>query len=316
MSSFGQIAPAPWRAGPLRQSGVMPLEPSHRRAIDSLIGLSVGDAFGDQFFMLLNRGLSAARDMPPAPWEWSDDTEMACSIVDVLMRAGSIDQDLLAESFAARLDPGRRYGAGALELLERIQDGDSWRAATAESFGGNGSYGNGAAMRVAPLGAYFAENLVRAAAEATASAQVTHAHPDGVAGAVAVAVAAAHAAGGGSAADLMPAVLEHVPAGYVRRGVERAQRIQGDSAERAARELGNGSRITAQDTVPFTLWVASRHLDDYEGAVRACVSVGGDMDTTGAIVGGIVAARVGSAGIPDEWQAAREPLPSWLRAPA
>ncbi len=49
----------------------------------ALAGLSVGDAFGDQFFLAANRGLSPD-DEPPGPWEWSDDTELACSVADVL----------------------------------------------------------------------------------------------------------------------------------------------------------------------------------------------------------------------------------------
>jgi ADP-ribosylglycohydrolase len=289
---------------------------TRQRALDSLTGLSVGDAFGDQFFLLTNRGLSASADLPPAPWEWSDDTEMACSVLDVLLRCGTIDQDALARAFATRLDIGRRYGAGALELLERVRDGERWQTASVESFGGNGSYGNGAAMRVAPLGAYFSGDPERAATEAVASAEVTHAHPEGVAGAVAVAVAASLSAStatssGSAGAGLIEAALDLVPAGQVRRGLDRALRMRDHPVEQAARELGNGSRITAPDTVPFTLWVAARHHDDYEAAVRACAAVGGDMDTTAAIVGGIVAARVRLDGIPATWRAAREPLPAW-----
>lgn len=74
------------------------------RAADSLAGLSVGDAFGDQFLLLANRRVSAETGVPPAPWPWSDDTEMACSVVDVLNRFGQIDQDALAAAFADRMD--------------------------------------------------------------------------------------------------------------------------------------------------------------------------------------------------------------------
>ncbi|WP_281199703.1 ADP-ribosylglycohydrolase family protein [Lentzea jiangxiensis] len=79
-----------------------------------------------------------------------------------------------------------------------------------------------------------------------------------------------------------------------------------DDAEEAAHVLGNGSRVTAQDTVPFALWVASRHLDDYRAAITTCVEAGGDIDTTAAIVGGVV------TGPPEEWRQAREPLPDWV----
>ncbi|WP_240809610.1 ADP-ribosylglycohydrolase family protein [Actinomadura sp. WMMA1423] len=276
----------------------------------SLAGLSVGDAFGDQFFLRANRHLTAA-DLPSPPWEWSDDTEMACSVVACLRRHGRIDQDALAASFATRMDTGRRYGAGALELLERIRDGHPWRAATAESFGGNGSYGNGAAMRVAPLGAFCMGDPARAAAEAALQAEITHAHVEGVAGAMAVAVAASLAANG-TAGNLIEAALDHVPGTYVRRGLERARGLKRATPEQAAQALGNGSRITAQDTVPFALWAATRHLDDYPAGVRACVTAGGDMDTTAAIVGGIIAAGTGIDGIPPAWLESREPLPGWL----
>lgn len=276
----------------------------------SLAGLSVGDAFGDQFFLHSNRHLGPGDD-PPPPWMWSDDTEMACSVVSCLTTHGHIDQDALATSFASRLDLGRRYGAGALELLERVRDGDHWRTASVESFGGNGSYGNGAAMRVAPLGAYFTGDPDRAATEAALQAEITHAHVEGVAGAVAVAVAASLAAGT-SGTDLIDAALDHTPGTYVRRGLQHARRLGRGTVTEAAQVLGNGSRITAQDTVPFALWVASRHLDDYQSAIRACVTVGGDMDTTAAIVGGIVATRTGIDGIPGQWLGAREPLPDWL----
>lgn len=82
--------------------------------------------------------------------------------------------------------------------------------------------------------------------------------------------------------------------------------------QRAAYELGSGARAMAADTVPFALWAAARYLDDYPAAVAACVTAGGDVDTTAAIAGGVVAAYTGTEGIPPAWLAAREPLPSWI----
>lgn len=286
-------------------------------AFRSLTGLSVGDAFGDQFFLLPNRGLPAASAVPPGPWTWSDDTEMACSVMAVLNQYGRIDQDALAASFAEHMDVGRRYGVGALELLTRIRRGDHWQRASRELFDGGGSYGNGAAMRVAPLGAHFADDLDRAAAEAVLSAEITHANPEGVAGAVAVAVAAAHVASRRGEpvepAEVIETALERTTMGeHVRKGMHRSLRLLDRSPEEAARELGNGSRISAQDTVPYALWAAATRLTDYEAAVRACPLVGGDMDTTAAIVGGIVGAHLPADAVPAGWLETREPLPDWL----
>lgn len=75
--------------------------------------------------------------------------------------------------------------------------------------------------------------------------------------------------------------------------------------------LGNGSRTSAADTVPYALWCAASHLTDYPTAVREAIAAGGDMDTVAAITGGVVAAHTGTQGIPAAWLAAREPLPGW-----
>ncbi|MFE9693317.1 ADP-ribosylglycohydrolase family protein [Micromonospora sp. NPDC005806] len=295
-------------------------------ARDALAGLSVGDALGAQFFIPGRSAASWRDDLPPGPWAWSDDTEMACSVVTVLAHSGEIDRDALATAFADRYDPARRYGAGAVEILELIRVGTPWPVAAASAFDGQGSCGNGAAMRVAPLGAWYADSIRRAADQARASAEVTHAHPEGIAGAVAVAVAASLAARARLDGDrpaparLLGAVAAALdPAGEVHRGVRRAVALLGHPAGEVVAALGNGSRVTAQDTVPFTLWVAATHLDDYLAAIRVCVEAGGDVDTTAAIVGGVVAAYTGvglPGGVPEGWLAAREPLPSWLPTPA
>jgi len=67
--------------------------------------------------------------------------------------------------------------------------------------------------------------------------------------------------------------------------------------------------VMAADTIPFAIWCAATHLVDYVGALWSCGEVGGDTDTTCAMVGGIVVGAVGLEGIPPEWRAAREPLP-------
>ncbi|GGX56041.1 hypothetical protein GCM10010515_24240 [Streptomyces fructofermentans] len=290
----------------------------HRSAArDSLRGLAVGDAFGAQFFVPDNLPCLRERRLPAAPWPWTDDTEMACSVLDVLRDRGSVDQDDLAQGFARRHDFDRGYGPAMNRLLRLVREGGRWRELAAGLFDGQGSWGNGAAMRVAPLGAWFAVDPAEAAAQAGRSARVTHTHPEAAAGAAAVAVAAAYAARRGeqplTGARLLAAVEELTPPGRVRSGVAEARRLLDQPhAGYAAHRLGNGREVSAVDTVPFALWCAASHLDDFERALWECASAGGDVDTTCAIVGGIVAARVGTKGIPAEWRAACEPLPEWV----
>ena len=80
----------------------------------------------------------------------------------------------------------------------------------------------------------------------------------------------------------------------------------GEPVEVAMWVLGTGSKVTAADTVPFSLWCAARHLGDYEEALWTTVSGLGDRDTTCAIVGGIVALSCDPSAIPAAWLAARE----------
>jgi ADP-ribosylglycohydrolase len=283
------------------------------RARLSLEGLSVGDAFGGKFFVLPGPD----RAIPPPVWLYSDDTEMALALVEILESHGEVDRERLARSFARRYeaDPYRGYGLSVRRVLEGIASGDHWQESSRLVYDGNGSMGNGGAMRVAPLGAYFADDLDELVRQAAASAEVTHAHPEGQAGAIAVAVAAAWACQTRdqrmprSGRGMLEFVLDYTPEGEVRTGLERALSIGFDvRAEESAAVLGNGSRITAPDTVPFALWCAARHIDDYTEALWAAVSVGGDNDTNCAIVGGIVVLAWGMEAIPEGWLAAREPL--------
>jgi ADP-ribosylglycohydrolase len=290
------------------------------RARVALDGLSVGDALGETCFQPEN--FDAILDDPRAtargPWPWTDDTAMALGIYEVLFEHGLIDQDLLARRFASRWQaaPWRGYGAGAHRLLAQIIGGIDWRLASQSLFGG-GSFGNGSAMRIAPLAGYFAEEGYRAVAHhAELSAAITHAHPEGIAGGIAAALGGAYAYLNRCKRDetevkrdLLEAVHSYTPPGEVRNGIERAMTINSDlSIETAAGLLGNGRRISCQDTVPFCLWVASRHLDDYEAAIVNTIRAGGDIDTNCAIVGGIVALAVGREGIPADWMADREEL--------
>ncbi|MER7695259.1 MULTISPECIES: ADP-ribosylglycohydrolase family protein [unclassified Streptomyces] len=280
----------------------------------SLEALALGDAFGERWFPLFREPRQAlneirARRVPQEPhWHWTDDTALALALHRSLDEHGQVDQDHVALGYALAFDAdqARGYGHGMHLLLPRLLVSPAdWRTLAPELFEG-GSLGNGAAMRVAPLGARFHEDLVHVAGQAALSAEVTHAHPDGIAGAVAVAVAAALSARGELTLD---AVADRTPRGPVRDGVLRAARTPFTTEPwKAADLLGNGQRIRADDTVPFALWTAARHRGDLEAALWATAEGLGDVDTTCAITGGVVGAATGTAGVPEEWLRRREPL--------
>ncbi|MFE5581054.1 ADP-ribosylglycohydrolase family protein [Kitasatospora sp. NPDC056531] len=291
--------------------------------LDSLRGLSLGDAFGDRWFSVPADETSAApaaRLARPAPWHWTDDTAMALVLVRHLTTRGEVRQDALAEEFAAEYtrEYARKYGPSMHRVLRGIGSGGDWRAVTSGQFEGQGSYGNGAAMRVAPLGAWFADDLDETARQAELQALTTHFHPEAVAGAVAVALAAALAVRSRGQtppdrAELLSEVAGRLPDSEVRSGLRIAARMPGHTSVRhAAAVLGSGLMISAPDTVPFALWSAAGHLDSLPEAIWHTLEGGGDMDTTCAIASGVVAARTGLADVPPGWLAAREKLPDWV----
>jgi ADP-ribosylglycohydrolase len=103
----------------------------------------------------------------------------------------------------------------------------------------------------------------------------------------------------------------------VHDGVEESRQTLGEhNVAFAAERLGNGSGVTAADTVPLCMWLVCQHPDDFHEALWTTVSALGDRDTTCAIVGGVLACRVGLAGIPPFMLDAREPLPPGFAPPA
>jgi ADP-ribosylglycohydrolase len=276
-------------------------------AFDSLRGLALGDCFGETFFFR-----EWERSVPEGPWRWTDDTAMALSLYRLLVRRGEVVQDELARLFATEYeaDPYRNYGPAMHDVLQAIADGEPWQEVTRRQFDGQGSWGNGAAMRVAPLGAWFATDLDEVVRQAGLSAAVTHAHAEASAGAVAVAVATALAVRGIGGHQLIEVTLASVPQSEVEVRLRLVSRCPSSTDPMAvATEVGCGRLISAQDTVPFAIWCAARHLDDLPEALWTTASAGGDVDTTCAIVGGIVAARAGLSLVPADWLRACEPLP-------
>jgi diguanylate cyclase (GGDEF)-like protein len=279
-------------------------------ALLSLTGLTVGDAFGQSFYVSNPKTWIDQQILPAAPWHWTDDTQIALSVVEELRQRGWIDQDYLARRMAWRYttDPARGYGRITHQALDRIAQGEYFRTVSRSVYDG-GSYGSSGAARTAPLGAFFAESPAKAAREAPLAAAITHAHPESLAGAQAVAVAAAIAANPHHPvrSEFLREILAHVPASRVRQAIQKVIDIPGDDLAGCLRYLAGDDFSTAQTAIPFALWCAAHHLDNYKEALWQTVAGMGMRDTTCAIVGGIVAVACGQ--VPADWAACREPLP-------
>lgn len=287
-----------------------------RRVRGSLVLAACADALGAPF-----EGTAAVDDdtvvraltHPPETLTWTDDTALTLVLADHLARReGALDEDELAAELAQEwaADPGRGYGAGAAAVLARIRAGTPWPEAAGQLFNGAGSYGNGAAMRVAPAGLLPGLGLSAVAQLARRTAVVTHAHEFGQDGAVVQAVAVALAA----RPEMLPAAdtpefahtFVETVAGYaVSASFRSALRQAGTLAQQGAPPgqvaAALGHDVTAPGSVPAAVAVFLRYPDDAWAAVRYALGVGGDADTIATMAGAMVGARVGDDALPPDW---------------
>lgn len=289
----------------------------------AILGCAVGDALG-----LPYEGLSRLRGVrllgPPDHHRFffgrgmvSDDTEHTCMVAQALCAAPA-DPDAFARHLARRLRwwlAGLPAGIGSATLRATLKLWIGFSPATSGVF----SAGNGPAMRSPVLGAAIDDlNLLRGLVRA--STQVTHTDPKANHGAFAVALAAWCARRG---RDTPAAFFETYRTAAPDASDEfrellarvEASVAAGASTEAFAEELGCGRGVTGYvyRTVPVALHAWLSHPRDYRAAVTAVIRCGGDTDSTAAIVGAIVGAGVGRAGIPSEW---RNRLWEWPRSVA
>jgi ADP-ribosylglycohydrolase len=180
------------------------------------------------------------------------------------------------------------------------------------------SAGNGPAMRAAILGAAI-DDLDALHAFVQASTRITHTDPKAEFGALAVALAAWQ--GRQCASPDTDAFLSQLQQwlggngeeliGLLSQAIASAQEGQTTEAFAEALGLSQGVSGYVYHTVPVAVHAWLRHPEDFRAAVIAIIACGGDADSTGAIVGGIVGAAVGREGIPTEW---RNGLLEWPRS--
>lgn len=266
-----------------------------------MLGLAVGDALGALFEGQPAEWIGEQFDSPASLVEappvdelyYTDDTQMAIGVAETLIEYGRIDEPGLCRAFVANYTPTRGYGYGARLVIEALEEGRDHRAVAAEFFPG-GSFGNGAAMRVAPVGLFFHDDLDQVWEQARLSALPTHVHPWGIEGAQLVAIAAALcAAGPFDRPSFFAELLARTTADVYRDKLRRAARIT--SPDELA-ELGNG--IAAQDSAVTAIACFALSPDSYRDTIGRAILLGGDTDTIAAMAGALSGAYLGVEAIP------------------
>jgi ADP-ribosylglycohydrolase len=287
--------------------------PDRRDAIaGAVLGTAVGDALG-----LPREGLSrrrAARWYGDEPLRHrlvfgrgliSDDTEHTCMVAQALLASGGEEQ-AFARSLAWRLRGWllglpAGVGFGTLRAVLKLWLGFP------PSKSGVFTAGNGPAMRAPVLGACLGDTpAVRALVRA--STRLTHTDPKAEEGALLVALATAWGAARGPGLDATQVHGELVQAAEgddLRRALDLVgdHLRTGSDPEAFAEALGQPDGISGyvNHTVPAVLFCWLRSPESFEEALSAVIRLGGDADTTGAILGGIAGATVGAEAIPAPW---------------
>lgn len=237
---------------------------------------------------------------------YSDDTEMTIAIMEALCEDPELSPEVLTRKFVENFNPWRGYGARTFLAIGRLRDGASWEEV------GTDSWGNGAAMRVSPIGCFFYDDFNRLVEKATLSATITHRHPEAIAGALAQAIGialATHWALAGipkSPQELLSQIIDHVKV-ISKAFIEALEKLC-TLPYPFSNPLEGSSLLSqifpcdgsAKGSVPVAIG-AFLFTNSFEEAVITAVNVGGDTDTIGAMAGALAGTYYGLDSIPEHW---------------
>jgi poly(ADP-ribose) glycohydrolase ARH3 len=190
-----------------------------------------------------------------------------------------------------------------------IKSGEAWYSAANRLYQG-GSFGNGSAMRVAPVGLLYSRNLEKLREIAYQSSSITHSHELGKEGAALQACAVALALNTPSDEDIdreafLSRLQNFIQDRLYKEKVAQIRELLGEQDKaKVVAVLGNG--IEAPRSVPTAIYCFLRQPQSYKDTVIYAISLGGDTDTIAAMAGAISGAYLGIEAIPSEWRAKLE----------
>ena len=274
-----------------------------------MVGSALGDAIGELAFMYPHRDLLRSHLDQVSELCYTDDTAMAIGLAESIINEGEVDQQQLGNRFRENFErePWRGYASGPPTIFSMVQRlGITYTDAARRLFGGGGSLGNGAAMRIVPVGLFFhdTEDLYE---KASASAQVTHAHPVGMDGAAVQAWAVAHAV------KLNPnekfpfdsfiqGLIDFSRTPEIQEKMKSVKRLitEDHSPSVAADRIGR--TVAVHESMPFAIYSFLRYPKSFEDSLFCAILNGGDRDTLGAMACAISGAYLGIEAIPQPWQ--------------
>ena len=277
--------------------------------LGGMVGSALGDAIGELAFRGLGEAELRTEIERRSKLVYTDDTAMAIGLAESIVQTGRLDEQHLGNTFRAnfRREPWRGYASGPPTIFHLVERYDITYSEAARSlFGGQGSFGNGAAMRIAPVGLFFhdAPDLYE---QACISAAVTHAHPVGMDGAAVLACAVAQAVKLDpqepfSFEDFWQGLVDPVQTLVMRDKLKLVRTLIAENAPplEAAEKLGRS--VAVHESLPFALYAFLRHPQSFEECLFCAILHGGDRDTLGAMACAVSGAYLGIEAIPPAWR--------------
>jgi len=266
-----------------------------------ILGLAIGDALGGKFEAQSADAIRARFptterliNYPQEEIWYTDDTQMAIGVCEALIEKGEIIEESLCQAFVANYVPSRGYGRGARAVLDMMEEGGNYRQVADKHFPG-GSYGNGAAMRVAPIGLLFRDDHQQLMQQAQLSSLPTHIHPLGIEGAqlLALAVSLSSMMESFDRVSYFDKLIQACVSEDYRNKLKEASCTQ--SIKDLSR-LGNG--IEALQSVPTAIASFALTPESFEETICNVIFLGGDTDTLAAMAGAVSGAYVGATQLP------------------
>jgi poly(ADP-ribose) glycohydrolase ARH3 len=268
-----------------------------------LIGLVLGDAIGAPFEGC-GQGMKPdfQKDLP-AVLHYTDDSEMAIGVAESLIASDGLDPDDMAMRFAENYNSQRGYGPGTAAIMKMIKSGIHWKEANTKVFK-KGSFGNGAAMRVAPLGLFFSRNTGRLRAAVEEASSITHGHDLGKEGAVLLAYAVSLLVEHGDMhgrSHIIDALLGFTTSQEYSAKLRIVKELIKKKSDREQVVLRLGNSVLALESVPTALYAFLIYGNDFKKMMELCVSLGGDTDTISAMAGALSGCFLGEQFLPEAW---------------
>ena len=276
--------------------------------LGGMVGSALGDAIGELAFRYPSKDDLCSQLDRLTEFRYTDDSAMSIGLAESILKKSSLDQQDLGETFRHNFkrEPWRGYASGPPTIFSMVErSGITYAEASSTLFGGRGSFGNGAAMRIAPLGLFF-HNSPDLYEKACISASVTHAHPLGMDGA-AVQARAVSLSVKLDPKEAFPVkvfinrLIDFARTPEMKEKIESVQELINANAHPslAAKQLGR--TVAVHESLPFALFSFLSHPKSFKDCLYCATLNGGDRDTLGAMACAISGAYLGIECIPQVW---------------